>query len=699
MAMEMAASAIAHARQLGQTALKTVSQGQHTASLRQQEAFFQVMFDASFPAAKRVAYQLYPNKTLVDRPKYRANLEFQLRRIPPALRTAIFAVLHAMQHPVVFNNIVNPPTNIPQIANLLGVIELAGRMTLPSLLDNPQISPNHFSIVQRNTSRVDLTQFDTFFKDGRIPRQFRKNDFVIVGSGPGGIMTAHILHEKYPDAQILIIEEGDYYPGKIFGNSTPIRATGEFYSEGGVTAAIDLKNASGTAAPTGKAVGGSMEIFSTTAARVRTSEEFELYGLSKYMTWEKYQKTVAWVEEIHDVAENPQEIINTITKEMIRAAQNMPKESGIRNAGPTKSFSAHKCGGLGKCPVGCDTGGKETTAMVLLPALLASGKVGLVSGAKVTQTILRSDNSPKAVKIFSMEGVSTIGIEDGIISSAGTFGSPVIVHNAGIRLPMLGKKYTGQAAFELFAFNPNKKIDPPQHVGKPQSGYIEVYNTDNALADLVATVDGFIGLGEGARPATGILAMARRRLYGTNLRDSIEGLPYTGVFGGVLTENMEDVRAGLSGGNVYPGLSNIFGQKVLTYSLSERDRMRRKLLALALLKVAANTPQGEYLGIGLNHFFPSKSKYASWGLFLSSELPEFERYLLPNKKVDLSEEIFFHPMGSMGDCVDNEGKVIGSKDFYVIDGSLFKGPGVNPTISILTVAAELASKIKRRKRI
>ena len=118
--------------------------------------------------------------------------------------------------------------------------------------------------------------------------------------------------------------------------------------------------------------------------------------------------------------------------------------------------------------------------MVLLPTLLASGKVGLVSGAKVTQTILRSDNSPKAVKIFSMEGVSTIGIEDGIISSAGTFGSPVIVHNAGIRLPMLGKKYTGQAAFELFAFNPNKKIDPPQHVGKPQSGYIEVYNTDNA---------------------------------------------------------------------------------------------------------------------------------------------------------------------------------------------------------------------------
>lgn len=59
----------------------------------------------------------------------------------------------------------------------------------------------------------------------------------------------------------------------------------------------------------------------------------------------------------------------------------------------------------------------------------------------------------------------------------------------------------------------------------------------------------------------------------------------------------------------------------------------------------------------------------------------------------------YHPQGTarMGSVTDYDGSVRGAQNLYVMDGSLFPSPvGVNPQISIMTVATVLARKLAAR---
>lgn len=624
-------------------------------------------FDGSFEAAKRVALQLFPVPELVNSQLFESNLRYHLGRMPGFMQAVLFTVFGALQHPLIFKAVMGSSHT------LLQNLELAGRALLPSLVDNPDflnsIGYKLAPVVPGNPMVIDFRKYSTFFEGGKLDPQFKTgNRFIVIGTGPGGMAAAHVLHERFPHAQILILEGGKYLSNEERRQLSTERSMAFHYDDGGLTLAIDFHRMTGTVVPISKNFSGTQGINSGTMEQFpfwSDNRRLQASRLWKFVDERRYKELATEIEEDHFVIETPWEIMGQTNAEFVRKAQALGFD-----ARPTRGLSRGRCQGIGACFVVCPSGGKVTTAMAYLPEMLKSSNVAVATQTNVLGIVWGTNGTPIGVAVSTPKGEEIISLADGgkIILAAGTFGTPQILHQSGYHHPKLGERFTVHPAFEAMAFNPDRKVNAFR--GVPQSGVMKSYE-DNK----------YLGVGEGAFPSPGPFGMASD-LNGQDLIDFLNLIPYIGIMGGMSVEGPD------SGGS----LSYRYGIRDLRYSLNSADRLLRKKLIIQVLRILAQTEQGKYFALRTNKHFHARGEFARLGFSPADQLGEFERFFL-KENVDLAADIAFHPLGTDKDCVDNHGLLEGTNGVYVTDGSIIGELGVNPQESILVASTAIGQSI------
>jgi choline dehydrogenase-like flavoprotein len=130
------------------------------------------------------------------------------------------------------------------------------------------------------------------------------------------------------------------------------------------------------------------------------------------------------------------------------------------------------------------------------------------------------------------------------------------------------------------------------------------------------------------------------------------------------------------------------GNKVIDYSLDDSTRAACRL-AMTTLAESALAGGAERV------WFPTTKPLA---VHAKSDLHKLETLSLAPADLGL---VSYHPQGTarLNAVTDNDGRVRGTDDLYVMDTSLFPTPvGVNPQISVMAVSTMLSRRLAERLR-
>ncbi len=142
------------------------------------------------------------------------------------------------------------------------------------------------------------------------------------------------------------------------------------------------------------------------------------------------------------------------------------------------------------------------------------------------------------------------------------------------------------------------------------------------------------------------------------------------------------------GGTVLPGPGR---EPIVTYRMSAADRARVPKIVRALAET--------YMAAGAREIFPPILGLER-GL-TPDEFRAFDLEALPMRRFEVSSQ---HPLGTarMGaddrsSVVDGDGRAWDLDELYVVDGSILPTSlGVNPQLSIMSIATRLAWRMRER---
>ena len=485
-------------------------------------------------------------------------------------------------------------------------------------------------------------------------------DIAVIGSGAGGAVVSKELAEL--GYNVVIIEEGRYFTREDF-NLNPLESILKMYRQAGQSLAI------GTPLfllPLGCTVGGTTTINSGTCLRMprRVLKRWQLsYGLTDIDETEMDLLYKA-VEEFLFVKRADPETAGKNAQIFLEAAQKMGLSGGWlpRNA--------KDCEGFGVCAFGCPSDAKQSMNVSYIPAALAAGAT-LLSRCRAERIIINKDGCATGVSAIALDpSPAEIKIHARIVVlAAGAIYSPYLLLKQKIG------NSSGQVGLNLH-IHPcvstiaelDRRLDNPK--GIPQSSYIDEFAADDIML-------------EGGTMPPGIHAM-NLPLSGRKHRLHMNSYPYTGIFGGMISETG-------SGGTV-----------TVSPLLKDRPLVRYRFRGADLnkAKFAVSLMARIWFAAGARKVYTPIAGFSE--ITGARQLADLERARL--KPSDFDALTAYHPMGTCRMGADAKYSVVKSsceswdvERLYIVDGSIIPTSlGVNPQLTIMALAMRAAGIIDER---
>ena len=214
-------------------------------------------------------------------------------------------------------------------------------------------------------------------------------DFVIVGSGYGGAITAARLAncDASPKPSVCVLERGKEWPVGTFPNSAQGYAD-QLRRDGNPLGLYELLNFDEISVLKGSGLGGTSLVNANVAIRP-TAEVFELAGWPKALTLAELEQYYDCAEKALNVKQHPRAAELFKVKALERRAAEIGGHAEALNLAVTFASGSNpqgvhqeKCTDCGDCVTGCNVSAKNTLYMNYLP-LAAQGGAEIYTQTKV----------------------------------------------------------------------------------------------------------------------------------------------------------------------------------------------------------------------------------------------------------------------------------------------------------------------------
>jgi len=503
------------------------------------------------------------------------------------------------------------------------------------------------------------------------PSKELEYDVVVIGSGAGGGVSSEILSRS--GLKVLIVEEGPLKTAQDFRMQEKT-AYADLYQENAGRQTLDK----GIQILQGRAVGGSTTVNWTSSFRTpqQTLEywnsEFSVKGLLR----EELSPWFDWVEKRLN-----------ISKWMVPPNRNNQiLADGLKSLGWKHAFiprNVKGCANLGYCGMGCPINAKQSMLVSTIPGALENGaqlihraraESLIVQGGKVHGVWLSSMDDYGQVKVRNVTKVNS----KIVVLAAGAIGSPAVLLRSQAVDPFatLGARTFLHPVSASIAKMP-ERVDA--FSGAPQS----VYSDEFLWRD---GVTGELGYKLEVPPMHPLLSSTLMLRHAKQHTDLMKDFPY-------YQANLSLLRDGFNqdsqGGQVSLDEN---GYPQLDYKITDSvwRALRDSMLSMVELQFA----------VGAQKVLPlhmDSSMLTNWNKTkqLINQLP-FDRLRW--------QTLSAHVMGGCAMGNDEKKSVVNRwgehhqlENLVVIDGSLLPTSlGVNPQLTIYTIAAKLASHLAKR---
>lgn len=489
------------------------------------------------------------------------------------------------------------------------------------------------------------------------PRFETSADVVVIGSGAGGAVAAERLAAA--GLQVICLEEGPHVTREAFsGRQT--EAMRQLYRLDGMTMAVGRP---AVVVPMGSSIGGTTTINAGTSFRTpdallrRWQTEFG-HTLTPDLLAAEFEA----IEKIMPVATVPDRLLGGNSEAVKLGAAKLGWSAGAipRNA--------PNCHGCCRCVLGCPEDAKLSMNLSYVPAGIGAGakyfsrmRVGRIEHrggrASAVSGALMSDDGKHQVGTFR------VGVR-AVVVACGAAYTPIVLKASGLHR---GSRHVGK---HLRLHPASRAVGIFDRPIRGWQGVLQGYYVDHFAKEGVKM--------EGVFVPPGLLAAA---------------LPFFGAANAEIMRNYENMAVfGTMAQDESPGGvdGEFLGMPRMRYHLSQKDsdRIVKGVWAIGRIYFEAGA-RSVYAGI---HGFERFDSIDALDRLLKVRIPPTHL-----------EVLSMHPHGTvpmaaherMG-AVDLEGKVFGTENVFVADGSLFPTAlGVNPQFSIMAYARRVASGVAR----
>ncbi len=483
-------------------------------------------------------------------------------------------------------------------------------------------------------------------------------DVCVVGSGAGGAAMASELSEK--GLKVVILEEGGRFDLSNYREDA-VHRTKWMYRDAGITPTIGNTP---ILIPLGKTIGGTTTINSGTCFRVpdtvlhKWEKGYGLAGWNSTMLSPYYDK----VEKIINVMEIPEELLGNSARIIRKGLEKM----GIQGEPLKRNMKG--CEGSSLCCFGCPTDAKQSVQLNYIPNALKHG-AKLYGHCRVQNLISEGD----LVREVEAQFIHPITKEKGgklrvrakyVVIAAGSIYSPLLLKKSklGLSSGQVGKNLTIHPAGKVFALF-DEEVRGWE--GVPQSFHSMHFEEQGIHLEGVFTPPSI----------TSTMVLLR----GMDHKRVMENFSHLANFGFLITDE--------SRGRVWRKMD---GEPLVTYFLKKSD-LKKFIDSIVILA---------------RGFFEANAREVYLPIHRLPKLNSIEEiskiYALNLEAKDIEMEAF-HPLGTcrMGadpktSVVDEFGKVHGTQNLYITDGSVFPTSlGVNPQVTIMAFATRAAEHLSR----
>jgi choline dehydrogenase-like flavoprotein len=435
------------------------------------------------------------------------------------------------------------------------------------------------------------------------------------------------------------------------------------WRDGALTVAVGLGDTPAINVTMGKCVGGSSVLTGGVCFRIPDAvlrAWREDLGLVDYTT-EEMEPFHEHVEKAIHVEEVPVDMRSRSTSLFVEGAQ----KRGIEMKPMSRNTKG--CNGCGRCNFGCPHGAKMSVDLSYLPRALAHG-AEVFSHCLVEKILMDGDRAVGVRgRILNREGgrpgdVLVVRAKR-VVIAAGAWHTPLVLEKSGVGNPRwVGRGLTLHPGFRVLA-----RFDEPV---RGWQGALQSAWSDSLEHEGLTLTGLFVPVGVLGATMPGV---------GPEHTRNAANIDHLAMFGGIIHDE--------GGGTIH----HLFGREpIVTYRMTARDRSRIPVLVRAMAEAffAAGAREVFLPVLGLR------------GLDADG-LRKFPLEQVPGRRIECASQ---HPLGSatMGSSekrsvVDGEGRVWGTRELYVADGSIVPTSlGVNPQLSIMAIATRIAWHMRER---
>lgn len=484
-------------------------------------------------------------------------------------------------------------------------------------------------------------------------------DVVVIGSGAGGSVVATELALR--GLRVIVLEEGPRVTAEQHGAMRPSESMRHLWRDGAFTLALGLGDSPAINVTMGRGVGGSSMLTGAVCFRIPDAVldhwQREL-GLRDY-TPALLDEAVTHVEKAIHVEEVPVDMRSRSTALFAEGS----RARGVELAPIRRNTKG--CDGCGRCNFGCPHGAKMSVDLAYLPRAVAAG-------AEVWSHTLVEKIVMKGRRAVGVKGRLLNGPEGRpgarltvyaarVVVAAGAWHTPKVLQRSGIgHERFVGEGLTLHPGFRVLG-RFREKVRGWQ--GALQSAYTDAYEREG-----ITLMGLFV--------PTGVLGATMPGVGPEHMENSAR-IDHLAMFGGIIHDQ--------GGGTVHRG----FGREpIVTYRMAPEDRalIPRALTLMAETFFAAGAEEVYLPVLGL----PGLS---------ADRFRAFDLAAVPARRLECASQ---HPLGSarmgcspLNSVVDPDGKVWDLDNVWIADGSVLPTSlGVNPQLSIMTVATRIAWRMK-----
>jgi choline dehydrogenase-like flavoprotein len=488
-------------------------------------------------------------------------------------------------------------------------------------------------------------------------------DVVIVGSGAGGAVVACELAEAGFD--VLVLEEGGHVRPEEHARMRPSESLRHLWREAGMTMAIGLGGSPMINVMMGRCVGGSSMLTGGVCFRIPETVLADWrrdHGLLDF-TAVDLEPYYASVEKSVNVEEVPESARSRSTQLFAEGARKLGYE--LHNM----RRNTKACAGWSTCNFGCPAQAKMSVDLSYLPRAVEKG-ARIYSDCLVEKVVVEGDRAVGvAGRVLNGRNGKPLGALSvrarRVVLACSAMYTPIVLKRSGIgrRSGQVGRNLTLHPSFRIMA-RFDERVEGWN--GAMQSAYSSHFEPEGIQLNSVFVPGGILAA---AQPGVGT-EHARRA----------KQLPHLAIFGA----NLHDE----GGGVVHRWIGR---EPVVTYRMSEKDKaaIPRALSIAAETFFAAGAKEVFLPVLGLDGLDADA--------FRALDLSR-----IPASKLECASQ---HPLGTcrMGSSpdasvVDPNGESWEVKELFVVDGSTAPTSlGVNPQLTIMTLATRFAWKMRERK--